>query len=86
MFRQAVVAIAVATALPAAGAADPADSRQPVIVVLGNGSAKQAPDFGTFSYNVRGEGKTQVLALQALATTRARIEGGLRQLDGASKI
>lgn len=86
MAKLASLIAVIAIAWPVSVLAQPTEQKSPVIVVVGNGSASQAPDYGTFSYRVRGEGKTEVAALQALQASRAKIEGAITHLAGAKHV
>jgi len=86
MRKALVVSILAAMAWPAVGAAQTPDAKQPVIVVIGNGSASQPPDYGSFGYTVRGEGKSEVAALQALQEIRAKVEGALTKLADTKRV
>jgi uncharacterized protein YggE len=56
------------------------------IAVLGEGSVKHPADSASFSATIRGEGKTSVEAMQAMAEQRKRVEAGLNRLAGASRV
>jgi uncharacterized protein YggE len=76
---------AMLVALPVAAPAETLDVKQPVIVVAGDGHADQPPDHGTFTYELRGEGKTEVASLQALSAVRVRVEQGLLGMSGVTR-
>lgn len=79
--------VAIAAACFFAGTASAQIAATPAtIVVVGSGVASQDPDSATLSAHLRGEGKTAVEALKALADTRARVEQKLRRLGGAQSV
>ncbi len=84
MKRWSICLAALVAAFAGGAAAQSPDYRVPVIVVTGHGEAKAAPDYATLSFTVRGEGKTSVEALQSLAEKRDAVEGGVKNLAGAS--
>lgn len=61
-------------------------ANQPIIAVFGVGEASKPAEYATLQLSYRGEGKTQVDALQALSQQRARVEDGLSRLAGATRI
>jgi uncharacterized protein YggE len=61
-------------------------TNQPVIVVLGEGDASKPAEYADLRFGYRGEGKTQVEALQALKAQKDRVEAGLTSLAGATGI
>jgi uncharacterized protein YggE len=83
MSKLATLFAAVALLWPATGGAQTGPS---VVVVQGLGIAQQAPDAAAFGYTVRGEGKTEVAALQAMNEARAQIETQLKDLAGTTAV
>lgn len=59
---------------------------QPVIMVVGEGTASVPAEYAEFTYGIRGEGKTTTEALKALSDTRTKVETGLNALDGAQGV
>ena len=84
----AKIALAGLAALLISSGARAQDSGPPThnIAVLGIGSVERPADSTSFSSTVRGEGKTSVEAMQAMAGQRKRVEDGLNHLAGASRV
>jgi hypothetical protein len=81
--RHFCAAIALTCAVVAVSAAR-AEGDAPGIAVVGRGTATHPADIATLSFQIHGEGKTAVEALQALSAHRADVEGALAHLAGAN--
>ena len=62
------------------------DSNASTITLMATGQAETPAEFVTVTSKIRGEGKTQVEALKAMAAQRERIESGLSALAGATSV